>query len=327
MVTIHMGLVSKPEASIPPDHIHVIQQVMKDALGVEVAQEIKSILGGFSSPGMYKVKAGGRFYVVRFSHGDWKKEDREREIGAMRNAAQLGLAPKLYYADADQGVVMMEYLPKQDPPAWQQMTDAYMRKLAMRMRLLHEGPALKPYVSIFDDVRAVGNSIKGDRLNFVQASLLLNDKLQTELAPLWQNKPCHNDLHPDNTIEHDGQIYFIDWEEAGPSDPFRDLVTYGIFSGMRPDKERKFLSYYLNREVTPADWVKYNQTKGVILTYYGLVMIMLSQKQGLEMPTENQIKALPPLHEVKISHYFEKGFSSDIMELAFIFLKEANREG
>jgi thiamine kinase-like enzyme len=323
MITAHIITPSHMNAGTA-EHHKAIHSIIKNELKLGDPQDIKPLSGGFSSPGMYKVTAAGRAYVVRFSHEDWKLADRTREIDAMKIASSKGLAPEVFFSDAKHGVVVMEYLPKQDPPQWLNMTDDYLQMLASRMRTLHEGPAFKSYISIFDDIRSVGATIVSDPLNIISQSLKLNTQLEKELKPHWQSKPCHNDLHPDNTIENGGQIYFIDWEEAGPSDPFRDLATYAMFCGMKPGQEIKLLTYYLGRKPNKTEEAKYHQVKRVVLIYYGLVMIMLSQKQGLAMPTEEEINSLPAFHDVNPSQYFKNGYTHEILRFAFICLKEAN---
>ena len=54
----------------------------------------------------------------------------------------------------------------------------------------------------------------------------------------------HNDVHPKNLV-HDGErLYLMDWDAAGPNNPFYDLATIAVFLGMDGPTCRKLLSAY-----------------------------------------------------------------------------------
>lgn len=312
------------QANISPlGHKEQIQDLVKQVLHESKVDSITPLSGGYSSPGLYKISAAGKHYVVRFSNDLWEPHDRVREIDAMVLASNRGLAPKIFYADRQTGIILMEFLPKNKVVRWHNLDDSYIHQLALRMRYLHEGPAFKDYSSIFDSVREMGAELEDDRLNYVERALNLNDMLEAELKPDMLNKPCHNDLHPDNTIEFGDQIYFIDWEEAGPGDPFRDLATYAIFAAMTPAHEKTLLKAYLDRLPTEKELLKYYRLKRTVIVYFGLAMLMLGQRQGLALPTEEEILRYPNLKDVDLKTYFADGSPQAIQKLGFIFLSEA----
>lgn len=323
LMLVNISLAPATANGIPDAHLARISFLVKTILHGDKADSITPLSGGFSSPGMYKISVKGQSYVVRFSNDQWTKNDREREIHAMKIGSDLGLAPKLLYEDARDGVILMAYLDKETPAPWLNLTDAYINRVAKRMRHLHDGPAFKPYGSIFDSIREVSATLKGDRLDLIQRALALNTKLEEELQEKLLSKPCHNDLHPDNTIDVGDQIYFIDWEEAGPGDPFRDLATYALYAAMTPAQERTFLKAYLDHEPSAQDIQKYYKVKQLTLIYYALVMIMLAQQQGHELPDVDEITQLPALQDTHPSKYFADGGTFAILRLAFILLQEA----
>jgi aminoglycoside phosphotransferase (APT) family kinase protein len=72
------------------------------------------------------------------------------------------------------------------------------------------------------------------------------EQLLAERAPEPGRNPVlsHNDVHPKNLV-HDGErLYLMDWDAAGPNDPFYDLATIAVFLSMDGATCRKLLGAY-----------------------------------------------------------------------------------
>ena len=138
-----------------------ITKAFKVAFGVPLPDQIQPLVGGYSSPGIYKVVINEKSYVIRLSHPKRKLEDEIRTIHCMRMSAKRGLSPKVYYANPHDGIVIMEYIEAPKAP-WGVLTSKKnLKKLALMLRTLHNGPRFPNFLTIFD-VRRMFERTIGD---------------------------------------------------------------------------------------------------------------------------------------------------------------------
>jgi hypothetical protein len=83
-------------------------------------------------------------YIVRILNlSNSTLEDRQREILLTQKMAEMGVAPKVYYANPHQGVVVMTYIPVQ--PMKKDTAPCFLTSLAHKLKRLH-GLDPTPYV-------------------------------------------------------------------------------------------------------------------------------------------------------------------------------------
>jgi hypothetical protein len=100
---------AKPSADLgvlPP----AAQSALKKALDNQLVESITPLQGGFSTSKLYKVNTATQSYVLRLLDLQLPFTDRDREIKCMEIASQEDIAPKVYYANPKDGIIMMEFI-------------------------------------------------------------------------------------------------------------------------------------------------------------------------------------------------------------------------
>lgn len=275
-------------ADIPHEHDEALNSVLSKVFQVSEPDLIERLLKGLSSPGLYKIEVAGKCYVVRFSNTRRSLEDRQRELHAMQVASEIGIAPKVIYADLQEGIIVMDFIATS---VTNPLSDESLQLFGSAMRKVHEGPAFHQRHSIFDDANFFESMMPGEKPAIIVQSSKLLDQLKSELRDLLIEKPCHNDLNPNNVLYSGEKIYFIDWEHAGQGDPFFDIVTPIVLYRMDQHKQDILLNAYFDRKLNSEESIKLQKMKTVAQIFYGFALIGISLMQGQAYLTEDEISS------------------------------------
>jgi thiamine kinase-like enzyme len=79
--------------------------------------------------------------------------------------------------------------------------------------------------------------------------------------------PCHNDPAPENLVYTGERAYILDWEFAGNNDPYWDIADLFVETGFTEEQDRHFLTVYLGRTPTDADY-------GRVVCYKALAFLL-----------------------------------------------------
>lgn len=83
--------------------------------------------------------------------------------------------------------------------------------------------------------------VQTENLNFFQQQ---RNHLQATLERYPDQCLCHNDLIPENIIQHHDKFTFIDWEYAAYNSPYFDLATLAEFAPLSSRQQRELSHLY-----------------------------------------------------------------------------------
>lgn len=228
--------------------------VVQKALSLSGPVVAERLAGGYSGASLFVVTAGLKKYVIRFL-GHKSKEERQQEITCLKIASEGGDGPHLYFADVEQAVVIMEYLPLRQISDEQRQSKELYIALAQVLQKIHRGSRFPRTINFFDEVQREAKVVKDIAERHPNAGIPLA-KLEAIIATLRQvltsqltSVPCHNDMNPNNLIFLGNSFRAIDYEDAAQSDPYSDIAAVAVFFCFNPASERILLSTYL--EHTP----------------------------------------------------------------------------
>lgn len=95
-------------------------------------QDIIQLQGGSLSK-TYKLIIENTAFIIRMMDLDESISNRQNQVYCLQVAAKIGIAPNCYYADADTGIIIMEYVEPQST----QITEHCLRDIAISLRTLH----------------------------------------------------------------------------------------------------------------------------------------------------------------------------------------------
>jgi hypothetical protein len=166
----------------------------------------------------------------------------------MRLAAEACLAPRVRYADPDDGVAILDHIAAAEHVG--SRADLVV-ELAQAVRVLHGVEGFPPLVDYLDGLDAlVGRAAEA----VPNGAFAPWRRLYTACKALTpQPVSSHNDLNPRNLI-HDGRrIWLIDWEAAFRADRYVDLAAIANTYAAGVEAEALLLRTYFNREATAAE--------------------------------------------------------------------------
>jgi thiamine kinase-like enzyme len=250
-------------------------RVVQKSLALPGPITAQVLTGGFSGAKLFTVTAGTQKYVVRFSKHK-PLEDRKHEMSRLKIASDAGYGPHLYYANADEGVLIMEYINHQPITEKQLNSDELYVALARLLQKIHRGPQDKKNTNIFVKIQKklqlVKEIVEPDHIKDFPLARVeeIIATLHKALALNQPTAPCHNDLNPGNILFLGHDVKAIDFESAAQANPYGDIASVAIFYCLSPKSEHILLSTYLEREPSAQEQAQLYLMKQANLLSRGL---------------------------------------------------------
>ena len=243
------------------------------------------IAAGLSGAGVHRVEADGRAFVLKISPADDPLADFRRTCHIQQLAANAGLAPAVVHVDEARRAVVSAFVVDRSVPARYgdpRTRAAALAELGRTLRGVHELP-LPPGAAGRDRVDLLAAVWSQLAAGFALPAFV-GDTVQRVLS----EKPpaseralvlSHNDVNPTNLI-HDGErLMLIDWEMAGPDDPFYDLAAVAVFFRMDDETCRGLLAAHDGEPVaTLPDRFAYSRR--LVAALCGAVFLRMARHGG-----------------------------------------------
>lgn len=198
---------------------------------------IKRLAGGLSGAAVYRVEAGGHGYVLKVASEGAPLEVWRQGLEIQQRAGDAGLAPRVIHHDEARRAVVSEqvadrrFAPRLSNP---QTHDGAIRQLGETIRRVHAIPL--PADAVWRDPRDLIAPMRAGLATFPIPSFVRTtiDQVLAETPPPRQRPQVtsHNDMNPSNLVFDGERLVLLDWDMAGPNDPFFDLATVAIFLRM-----------------------------------------------------------------------------------------------
>ncbi|HXH54528.1 MAG TPA: choline/ethanolamine kinase family protein [Gammaproteobacteria bacterium] len=252
------------------------------------------LAGGFSNAKLYKILVNNKDYVLRLSNNELK--DMENEIKCMTLASRIGVSPKVYYANAQEGVMIMDYIKNKKLIAGELSDPKVVIQLATLLHRLHNEKPLFPkyrYKTVINFLLEMEKSLGcPNKSNLVYEGIKKLKAINKKLVKIKLKKSSHNDLNPNNILYDGKRFWIIDWEAAGCSDPVFDLATVSNFMIYNKKLEALYLKTYFKEIPTKIDRDHYLVMKQVSRCYYGVLLTFMAKNFGSQPLTVEEIQEL-----------------------------------
>ena len=198
---------------------------------------ITRIAAGLSGAGVYRVEAAGQAYVLKVAIAGEPIEAWRQSLEIQRRAGDAGVAPRVIHHDEARRAVVSDHVVNRGfvPRLFDPKTrDGAIRQLGDTIRRVHAIPL--PADAMPRDPRILIAPMRA-RLatfavpNFVRTTI---DRVLAETPPPRERPPVtsHNDMNPSNLVFDGERLLLLDWDTAGPNDPFFDLAAVAMFLRM-----------------------------------------------------------------------------------------------
>jgi aminoglycoside phosphotransferase (APT) family kinase protein len=259
-------------------------RAIEAAFGRSAPDAIMAVGGGLSAAGAYRMVADGRAFLLRLDGPSDALRDPARWQACMRIAAEAGVAPAVTYADAVDGVIIVDFIAAQ-PPTSARDRRRRLAAMATSLRTLHATERFPPLVDHFDGVQALLELFQERRLFAPLATAELIDRFGA-LARTYRRDPAdlvssHNDLNPGNIIYAQERVWFVDWEAAFLADRFVDLSSLANWFCRDEAEETQLLSAYFGGEPSARSRARLTLMRAVNRLFLG---VMFANVAGAELP-------------------------------------------
>lgn len=195
---------------------------------------ITPLAGGLSGAGVYRVEAPAGRYVLKLAGDAAPVAAWRQTLAIQRLAGDAGVAPRVIHADEARRAVVSELVVNRGlaPRLFNPQTrDATLRQLGQTIRRVHALP-LPDGASPRDPVEVIA-SLRAQRAGFTIPAFVaaaIDEVLAASPpAPRRPLVTSHNDLNPSNLAFDGERVLLLDWDAAGPNDPFYDLAAVAVF--------------------------------------------------------------------------------------------------
>lgn len=263
-----------PEARQP-----AVARALDEAFGVREFDEIRPLTGGLTTALVFRIVVRSHPYLLRLMMPGAPSGDPAGQFGSMQTAANAGIAPHIWYASAQDGLLIADFVEARPFPADMGLL------IAPTLYRVHSLKGFqKPKVGIYFDAM--------DR--FVRAFRAANlvppedtDELFRRYADLMRVYPrndselvaSHNDVKPQNILFDGERLWLIDWEAAFLNDRYVDLAIAANFF-VHDDQEAAYLDAYFGAPADPYQAARFYLMRQAIHVFYATMLMVTAARAG-----------------------------------------------
>ncbi|WP_428490071.1 phosphotransferase [Rhodopila sp.] len=256
--------------------IGTVRRALIAAFGSARADAVGPVAGGASGALPYRVEIGERRYLVRLE-GPASPLRNPHQYVSMRIAAEAGIAPRLYYADAAEGVAVMDFIEQRSLHAYPGGRRALLRALGEMLGRVQATQRFPRFVEYPDIVARLWAHV--GRTGLFAPGVLdpYTDRLvrirETYAWDLARSVSSHNDLVPRNILFDGERLWLIDWESAYCNDPAVDAaIVLDNFAAL-PELDCVLLQAWLGRAPDEALRARLALVRKLTRLYYAGVLL------------------------------------------------------
>jgi Phosphotransferase enzyme family len=255
-------------------------------------------------------------FVLKISDDTQPLAKWRRTLHIRQLAANAGLAPRISHVDEARRAVLSAFVVDRSFPMFYRdprTHEAALAQLGRMPRGVHELPL--PADADAKDARGFLSTIWSGLGTDFPVPAFVGDAVRRVLAeePPGSERPpvlSHNDVNPTNLVYDGESLLLLDWETAGPNDPFYDLAAISVFLRMDDRTCGKLLAAHDGEAVCglPARFT-YDRRLAAVLC--GAMLLCLARQGGHAGATgEETLDSTPSLGE------FYKRLMSGALSLA-----------
>jgi hypothetical protein len=261
---------------IPENKLDDINKALQSTFGVTVVDNIEQLTTGLSNALVYRIVVKGRPYALKIARTDILSDPTLYYYTCMKPAAEIGIAPKIWYTGVEDGISIVDYVDLKPFP----LADARinlagvlskLHSLPLFSKTIHSIDTLNRFVQKFRDIKIMPDEIKTEVFKSIERITSVYPRNKEELVP------SHNDLKPENILYDGKKAWLSDWEAAFNNDRYSDLSIIANFIVTDEADEIEFLNRYFGRKVTEYERARFYLMRQIThMSYFTVFMIFVA---------------------------------------------------
>jgi aminoglycoside phosphotransferase (APT) family kinase protein len=254
-----------------------VDRALLAAFGTTELDATTPLSGGLSGAGLWRIRVGGIAYVLKIDAPQGAVSGPARAYACMRTAAAAFLAPRVRYAEAADGVAIVDHVTPVSLAEYPHAGQALIVELAQAARLLHQTPAFPPLTDYLDGVAALIDQFRALDILEPAATDELFARFQV-LRAGYRTRPgdlvsSHNDLNPGNLVYDGTRLWLVDWDAAFRADRYVDLATLANWFTRDEAGETTLLATYFGRAPEREERVRFDLMRLVNHLFTGVIFL------------------------------------------------------
>jgi thiamine kinase-like enzyme len=273
------SLETTPLDVVPLANRPAVQRALQATFGSLAVDAIEPLTGGASGARVFRLDVPGARRLLRVETNRGGAHDPVRQFACMRIASDAGVAPRVHYGNADDGVAITDFI-RASTTEGGNGRDVRLSSLARTVAVLHEAPLFPSFMSFFDAMDfLVGNlETSGVLPESIGARLAARYRAIAAVYPRSDAElvSSHNDLNPSNVLFEGDRAWLIDWELAFAADRFVDIAALLNFFAIEPDDEELLLRAYFADGLTALHRARAFLMQQVNRIYYAAMLLRMA---------------------------------------------------
>jgi thiamine kinase-like enzyme len=266
---------------IPENKKDAFKRALNSTFGVTSYEDIQRLTTGLSNALVLRVTVLGKPYLVKIARSDTLSDPSLYYYGCMKSAAEVGLAPKIWYTDVKDGISITDFVELKPFPlakAKFELADLLFRvhSLSPFSKTIHSLDTTNRFAQKFKEAKILPENITIDLFSSLERINNVYPRKKEDLVP------SHNDLKPENILYDGKKAWLSDWEAAFTNDRYSDLSIIANFVVTNEADELEFLNRYFRRNATENELAKFYLMRQVMhISYFTVFMVIVAAKGNL----------------------------------------------
>ena len=294
--------------ALVPEALHgAVREALAATYGGAEVGCLGEITGGASGAVALRLGVGSHRHLLRVEVRQNPLRN-PHQYACMAAAAEAGIAPPLHYADAENGVALMDFIDAVPLDRFPGGELARAGALGDLVRRLQETPAFPE----LGDWRA----IVGRLLNLLESRAVsgLLDPHRAAYERLCEAVPwdsaahvsSHNDPNARNVLFDGERLWLIDWETAYRNDPMIDVAILADNLAALPEPTGELMRAWLGRPAQAEEVQRLVALRRLTRLYYAGLLI------GFGAPPDSRITDLSAPSKAEIEARLARGEMSEV---------------
>jgi hypothetical protein len=281
---------------IPESKVAGVDRGLRQAFGVPAFETIQLLTGGLSSALVYRMVVDGKPYLLRIVMRADGFNDPARQYICMRLAADAGLAPRVWYSNAEDAVSITDFVPAAPLPP---------DPVPALVKMIQGIHALPPFPKLVSYLDGMDFLIR----RFHESGLLpaaVTEEHFRYYAEIQKTYPrhdadlvsSHNDLNPNNVLFDGQRLWAVGWEAAFLNDRYVDLAIVANMFFVSEEREDWFLREYFGESPDDYKRARFLLMRQVCRIFYALAFLNLATASRVDGAPVDTGMETPPLREI-----------------------------
>ena len=236
--------------------------------------------GGLSTARVFRIVVRKQPYLLRLTMPGAPAGDLAGQLASMKTAAEAGIAPRIWYVGAEDGILLADFVEARPYP-----TDMALHVARTLSRVHALRGFQKPKVgSYFDAMDRLVSAFRAS--NFLPPDEI--DELLRRYADLMKVYPrgdaelvaSHNDVKPQNMVFDGKRLWLVDWEAAFLNDRYVDLAISANFF-VRGDQEAAYLAAYFGEPANQYQLARFFLMRQALHVFYAAFLLVTASRAGV----------------------------------------------